>query len=267
MDESTIIDLFKKNILEEQNNLPIYYRIMILIKHHIQTGALKPGDMLPPESKLCEIYSVSRTTIRQAMDQLAEENLISRHRGRGSYIASPKLQRNINHLYSFSEDMRSMGLTPTSRVVESAVVPAAGSIAEIMNIPVNSDVFKLVRIRYASNEPILLENTYIPYYLCNGILHEDFSVASLYGILKYKYNLKIKGAIEKYEAGKMDKNTAQMLQSSSSNPVFIIRRTAYLEDDIPFEYTHSTMRSDKCVFTVELAEGKNQVYFSREITP
>jgi len=267
MYESTIVELFNKNVFEEQNNLPIYYRIMTLIKHHIQTGALKPGDMLPPESKLCEIYGVSRTTIRLAMDQLAEENLISRHRGRGSYIASPKLQRNINHLYSFSEDMRNIGLIPTSRVIESAVIPAAANIAKIMNIPINSDVFKLVRIRYANKEPILLENTYIPYYLCNGILQEDFSVASLYGILRYKYNLKIKSAIEKYEAGKMDKNTAQLLQAPSSSPVFNIRRTGYLENEIPFEYTHSTMRSDKCIFTVELVEGRNQVYFSREITP
>lgn len=267
MGDNLNLDLFKKDVFAINSNLPIYYRILTVIKHHIQTGALKPGEMLPPESKLCEIYGVSRTTIRQAMDQLSEENLITRHRGKGSFIASPRLQRNLNHMYSFSADMKNMGLNPSSKVIESSIIKVDVGMTEIFKLPAGSEIFKLVRIRYANNEPVLLETTYIPYYLCYGIVEEDFSANSLYGTLQYKYNLKLDRATETYEAVKISKITAQLLEYPTSGPGFSIHRTGYLESEIPFEYTQSTVRGDKCVFTVELTEGKKQVYFTRTITP
>jgi GntR family transcriptional regulator len=239
---------------------------MALIRHYIRSGQLKPGELLPTEAKLCELYGVSRTTIRLALDQLAEEKLIIRQRGKGSYVESPKLNRHLNHLYSFTEDMRSMGVKSNSIVIENNIVKAPDEIAKTLAIPSEAPVFKLIRVRYANEEPILHETSYIPYFLCKGMENEDFSDNSLYQLLQYKYQMKLVKAVETYEAVKLGKHLADLLSCTVSSAAFRIHRTGYLENEIPFEFTYSTVRSDKCIFTVELNTGKSQVYFSRKIT-
>lgn len=258
-------DIFNKNSITHLGNIPVYQQILLLISRNIHSGKLKPGDMLPPESKLCEIFGVSRTTIRLALDQLAEENLIIRRRGKGSYVASPKLRRNLNHLYSFTEDMKNMGIHAHSKVIQSNVIKAPGEIASTLAISKDTDVFALIRIRYADEEPILHETTFIPYYLCKGIENEDFSYCSLYQLLQFKYNLKLSRAVETYEAVSLRKLTAELLNCPCNSPAFKINRIAYLDNNMPFEFTYSFARSDKCMFTVELKTGKSHAYFSRKI--
>ena len=249
-----------------RNPYPLHLQILNILKTQISTGVLKPGDIIPAESQLCKQYNVSRTTVRLAMEQLVEDNLIIRRRGKGSFVTSPKLKRSLNYLYSFTEDMLAIGKTPSSVVVEKALVKATTEISRLLSLPIEAnEVFKLKRVRMADGEPILLETTYIPSYLCNGIMEEDFSKTSLYGVMRSRYNLFLHRAIEAYEAVKMDKETSRLLQSSTSACGFKIRRTAYLDSGIAYELTQSITRSDKCIFKVELFGTKNKANFYREI--
>lgn len=258
-------ELFHKKNISEESDVPLYFQIMSLIKQYILSDRLKPGDMIPSEKELCSIYEVSRSTIRQALNMLAEENFIIRKRGRGTFIASKKIHRNLNHLYSFTDDMKSMNLKPYSRVLEQTVEKASESISGSLNINTNTKVFKLTRLRYANDEPLLLESTYIPLYLCPDILNVDFKVNSLYNLLRSKYNLILDRAIETYESIKMDADVARLFKCKKSSPGFSIHRVAYMENGIPFELTDSIARSDKCMFRVELKADKSHVQFSREI--
>lgn len=265
MDETNIFN--KTNIVNPDNSIPLYLQILNYIRHQIQSGALKPGDAIPPETELCKTYNISRTTMRQALDILAEENLIVRRRGKGTVVSSQKLNRDLNHLYSFSEDMRSMGLTPSSKVLEQLIQKAPIEIAEALMLGSNSDIFRLTRVRLADDEPILMENTYIPLYLCPDIEKIDFSDTSLYTVLRLKYNLDLDKAVETYEAVQQTKFSAKQLACSPGDPAFNIRRTAYLASGIPFEFTSSIVRSDKCRFEVELKTNTRQTNFTRMFTP
>jgi GntR family transcriptional regulator len=229
-------------------------------------GVLKAGDLVPSESELCSKYGISRTTVRQALNQLAEERLIIRRRGKGTFIASEKIHRSLNHMYSFSEDMLSMGLTPSSKIFESTIVEASEEIKELLRLTENNCmVFKLTRLRIANDEPLLLENTYIPIYLCPDIVDVDFSSISLYSLLRTKYKLELYRAVETYESVKLNKDSSKLLNCRPSSTAFKIQRIAYLDTDIPFELTYSTARSDKCIFKVELHSNKNKVNFSRKM--
>ena len=110
---------------------------------------------------------------------------LARNRGSIKLIASPKLKRNINYLYNFSENMQNIGVTPSSCVLECTVLEHVDDhIKEALKLPdSNTKVFLLKRIRKGNNDPILCESTYIPYYLCPGIESYDFSSHSLYVIL------------------------------------------------------------------------------------
>jgi GntR family transcriptional regulator len=257
----------ENNMLSNDNEIPFYTQILTVIRQHIKSGALKPGDIIPSELELCKMYGVSRTTVRQALDRLAEENLIIRRRGKGSFVANPKLHRNLDHLYSFTEDMKKLNLEPYSEILESIVEETDEETAGALGLKPGAEVYKLSRLRCAGGEPLLLENTFIPLYLCSDIAKEDFSKKSLYETLTTKYMLNMVRAVETYEAVSLNEETAVLLNCTEGEPAFNVHRIGYLEDSTPIEYTSSFVRSDKCIFKVELKTDKRQVHFSREITP
>ena len=125
------------------------------------------------------------------MNRLVEEGLLIRKRGKGSFIANQKLKRNIDYLYDFTGNMCSIGAIPASIVLTKEVINITDNrIIELLQLPkANPKAFHLIRLRCANGEPLLLENTYIPYYLCNGIEKFNFESTSLYETLSTNTHL------------------------------------------------------------------------------
>ena len=127
------------------------------------------------ENEIVELLKVSRTTVRSALNQLVKEGYIVRYQGKGSFISEPKLKRDINYLYNFTQNIREAGSVPSSQVLQCQVIPATAELQEAMKLAaVGQKVFILERLRMADGEPLILETTYIPYYLCEGIESTDF---------------------------------------------------------------------------------------------
>lgn len=249
------VNYFKETFHLDMNSpKPLYRQLYDYFKRNILTGILKEGSQMLPEIVLCEVLDVSRSTVRKTMDMLIEDGLLIRRRGKGSYITNPKLKRNMNYLYNFSENMQSMGATPSSIVLECKVLKEVPEqIKEILKLPKNNqNVFLLKRIRCADDEVVLYENTYIPYYLCPNIEHKDFSLLSLYTVLSEEYFLKPFHAKESIEAVFLNEEDKTLLKCEYDVPGFKISRTSYTEEGNIFEYTTSITRADKCVFMMEL---------------
>lgn len=251
---------------------PLYMQLASYIKIQIQAGVLKPGDKMITENELCEILNVSRTTVRQCMNQLTEGGYIVRHRGKGSFIADQKLKRPINYLYDFTENILSLGATPSSRVLQSEVIHLTDkALLATLQMPVGqTQAFHLLRLRCANDEPILLENTYLPYYLCPGIEQYDFSALSLYHTLTERYSLDLYHANETIEAIIIRKDYADLLKCNARIPGYNITRTSHLNSGYVFEYTSSITRADRCVFQLDLYKNaganKNPIDFQRCIS-
>ena len=246
--------------LVEDSNLPLYLQLKNIIKAQIISGAIQPGDKIPSESELCERYGVSRITVRQAINSLVQEGYLYRKQGVGTFVTSPKLRRRLPRLYSFSEDMRELGLEPSSQVLEQRVIEADEEMAEILKLPDGSrKINKLVRVRLANGEPILLEKTFIPYYLCPDLVQENLEEGSLYSTLREKYNLLLDHAYETYEVGKIRKEEAKILRCQVSLPAFVIERLTYLKTEVPVEWTKSIARGDRLRFTVRLVADQAQI--------
>ncbi|MGC8778569.1 MAG: GntR family transcriptional regulator, partial [Candidatus Caldatribacteriaceae bacterium] len=157
-------------------SVPLYQQLKNILKGQILSGILKPGDQIPSETDLSRIYGVSQITVRQAVKSLVEEGFLYRKQGRGTFVASPKLRRRLPKLYSFSEDMVELGLQPSSKLLEETVIEADEELAELLRLPPsNRRVNKLVRVRIANGEPILIERTLIPVYLCPDLFTEDLT--------------------------------------------------------------------------------------------
>lgn len=265
------IDYFKQTFqFAQDSNTPLYEQLAAYIKIQIQAGILKPGDQMIAENSLCEILNISRTTVRQCMNRLVEEGLLVRYRGKGSFIADQKMRRNINYLYNFTENMLSLGAVPSSVVLRNELVETDEYIREKLQLPLGqTNAFHLTRLRCANGEPILLENTYIPYYLCVGIEQFDFGAISLYHTLSERYSLNLHHASETIEAVIINKKEAELLNCKPKVAGYKIQRISHLDSGFIFEFTTSITRADKCMFQLELyknnAPNKNPVDITRHV--
>ena len=137
------------------------------------------------------------------------------------------------------------------------MIPATAELQEAMKLAaVGQKVFVLERLRMADGEPLILETTYIPYYLCEGIESTDFSEASLYAALENRYGLVISHAEETLAAMVIPKPAA-LLKCKNGLAGYKTQRTSYLSSGYIGEYTQSITRGDRCVFRLELSNSKS----------
>src|SRR4051812_20574632 len=99
-------------MINKNSPIPIYYQLEEHIKGLIEEGVLKPGDVLPPEREYAEKYQISRMTVRQAFTQLVNEGYLFRLQGKGTFVAERKIEKTLQGIISFTEDMRARGLKP-----------------------------------------------------------------------------------------------------------------------------------------------------------
>ncbi|MEG1891043.1 MAG: GntR family transcriptional regulator [Clostridia bacterium] len=267
MESKEILSSFQFKL---ESTTALYSQLSEYLRHKIQSGVLKPGDKMIAENEVVELLKISRTTVRQAYEQLVDEGLIVRYRGKGTFVAEPRLKRNINYLYSFTENIRAAGAIPTSQILNCAVETI--DIADRLKLGIDekdTKVFTLERLRIADGKPLIVERTCIPYYLCPGIERVDFSLASLYATLRRQYGLNVCRAEETIEAVILKKSTCAQLDCPAGRPGYAIERVSYLANGFACEHTTSLTRADKCVFKLELTDNpltrEHAVDFKRQM--
>jgi GntR family transcriptional regulator len=250
MDSSNILENFK---LSADGMVSLYSQLADYFRYCIKSGVLKPGDKMIAETEVASKLQISRTTVRLAFDELVKEGLVVRHRGKGSFVSEPRLRRNINYLYNFTENIREAGSVPSSLVMRCEVIDDNQEEQERLHLETGDKrIFLLERQRVSDGKPLIIETTYIPYYLCPGIERYDFSVSSLYAILKGQYELNICHAEESIEAIILDNKTSSILGCKGLNAGYHIERYANLPNGYICEHTTSITRADMCMFKLDL---------------
>lgn len=144
---------------------PVYSQIEVHLRSIIQSGEFAPGDRLPSESELARKFRTTRTTVRQALTRLVFEGLITRHVGRGSFVAtseSDKFPIDSRVCICFEEQVALEGKKVTYRAPSFEIVALPADAARQLRLPAGVDAFKLERIRVIDGRPVCLEVRYIP---------------------------------------------------------------------------------------------------------
>jgi GntR family transcriptional regulator len=239
--------------IDRYSPLPYYAQVLANLQDAIETDLWPPGTRLPGEPVLCELFSVSRTVIRQALRELEYRGLVVRRKGVGTFVAEPKiLESLVQKLTGFYQDMIERGYSPVTRVLKQSVVPANPKVAAILEIEPGTDVIEMERLRSINGEPIVLVKTELPYKLCPDVATADFSNQSLYEFLNSRYGLEIARGRRVLEAVQANERESELLQIPLGKPLMLLDSVSYLHDGTPIERYHAVHRGDRSRFEVEL---------------
>ena len=257
MERNPILDA----ALSAEDGLPLYLQLASLTRRCISSGLLKPGDQLPSEAELCRHFNISRSTVRQALKELAEQGLVLRRQGLGSFVAAPKLYRRSENIYSFTSEATAMGRKPGSRLLSFEIIRPSADIRRLMELRDESvEVYRFTRIRLVDEMPLMLETSYYPCYIYPGLTRELVQTHSFYSLLLER-GVVPGTATDIYEAIRLDRTEADLLATKAGSAGFNHQRITRSEDGTVLELTHSVMRGDRTKLEVTLQ--RSGVSFSR----
>jgi len=231
--------------------VPLYEQIYDDMANKIDMRKWKPGRKIPTEMELCDIYNVSRITIRKALEELVRTGKLVRQRGKGTFVQTEHIENELSKFFSFSEHLRSCGIHELAEVLDFEEIPVAESIAKKLDLKEHSNlVYRLIRLRSVDDIPYAVETSYIPKSLYNGLTATAVSENGLYNTMK-TLGRSPDRAKETFKATALGGLESRLLQQELNAPVMSIERITYSDNTI-VEYCHSTVSGDFFAYTVEL---------------
>ena len=229
---------------------PLYDQLVDILTEKIEQE-YRPGDLLPSERELSERYGLSRTTVRLALQELEQLGMVVRQHGRGTFVADRSAQTtNLLQVYSFTDQMRSMGRDPKTTILEFAELDADKKLAERMGVRLGDRLFKLKRLRTADGIPMMVELSYLPVRKFLTLKRPLLDSMPLYEIMENVYNEKIRVAEEEFFASVARPSDAHLLDIAENAPVLDLVRTTYNMSNEIIEYTLSVARADQFKYKV-----------------
>lgn len=218
------------------------------------TATLAPNEPIPGERALMARYEVSRSTIRQALRGLAEEGVVYRIQGAGTYVADPSRIHKSLSLTSFSEDIRARQMIPGGRVLAAANVEANAEVARDLRLPPGAPVLHVERLRTADGSPMCLENVWLPQDLLPAD-HEKLLAGSLYEWLR-RHGYEPQQADQRIRATVVGVRDAQLLEIPPFSPALLVARTAWSGQRV-IERARSLYRADRYEFAMTVVRASN----------
>jgi GntR family transcriptional regulator len=212
----------------------------------IRQGGYGPGGRLPPERELAERLDVSRSTLRLALHDLERAGVIMRRPGRGggTFVAAPKVERDLGSFAGLGEYIRRQGLVAGARVIAVALAPAEPAVTEALRLGPYKPVVAITRVRLADGEPIALERSRFPAGRFPGLAEQALG-GSLYDLLREKYGEVPERAVERIEPVAAEAEPAALLDVLPGTPLLAVERVAYNRAGEPIEHATDLFRGDR----------------------
>ena len=230
----------------------LYSRVETVLASEITDGDLKVGDQLPTEDSLISRFAVSRITVRRAIQNLVSRGLVEIRRGKGTFVAAPKITQNLAELSGFVEDMHALGRKPTARVIGKEIVAANATVASQLALTKGERVVRIRRVRLADGIPLSFDETYLPLEVGKKIITDNLKVEPIFSLLERKYGVPLIEAEYKLDAVEAEPEVAAALKVKRRSPIFRIERTSYSTGGRPVDYERLHYRGDLVRFATRL---------------
>jgi GntR family transcriptional regulator len=235
---------------------PLHLRLEHALRDLIRSGRLPSGALVPGELELAAHLHLSRHTVRHALGVLTSEGLIRRERGRATTVVSNGtslvIQRSLDAFYAFAWEVRARGAEQRSFVLERTVVRANAGLSATLRLPRDARVVRLVRLRTADGEPLVLETSHLPEPLMRGLDDAALEREPLYDLIERVHDVRVERAHETIRPLSLGRRVARLLGVAPGSAAFCVDRTTWSSHQAPIEWQVSLVRGDRYLYAVDL---------------
>ena len=243
--------------MEEKQRIRHREEAVELIECYLQTNNIPPHGKLPAEREMCEMWGLNRTTLRAAIRRLTEMGRLYSLKGSGTYVAPPKLERNLQDAKSTTESVRGDGRQLKTTVLESEVILADHYISEKLQVPEGTRVLFMRRLRIMDGVPYMVETNYVNLSLCPRLIDHDFTNESLYRVLSYYHVFPFSGE-ESIGITYATESEARQLRIDEGGSLFFLTGIARDYNNVPVEFFKSVARPDMVRFSSILRKYRTE---------
>jgi GntR family transcriptional regulator len=239
--------------IDKTSPIPVYYQLKNIILKKIKSGEFLEGGIIPSERELGDSLNISRMTVRQALNQLVQEGILYREKGKGTFVAKSKIvQRNIE---SFSETVKQRGLEPSTEIIYFGKNENNERIRELLELKEMEALYYLKRLRLASNVPIAIEEVFMPEKHFPEFEKHNLT-SSLYTLIREEYSYILNYIDNTIQAAKPSNEEKILFKISTTIPVLKISGIRYSSSGIKLFYGNDTYRSDEYDYNVRIYMNK-----------
>lgn len=232
--------------IEENSSKPIYQQIADGISSLILSGKWEPGAKIPSEEEIITKLKISRGTLRKSLDILAEQGMLTKSQGKGTFVSKPKISYPFaQELISFAETMAHKGLTYETNVIEQKVIYPGQSVQKKLQLSKEDKVLQLKRIRSIDGEPAILLENWVSIKYFPGIEKVDFKENSLFKMMEELMEEKLAYGVRNFLALALSREQALFLELEEGAPILKIEQLVFGPGGIPMEFSNTLLRTDK----------------------
>lgn len=239
-------------MIDKNSPIPIYYQLKNDLISKISEGVWKAGECIASERELCEIYGVSRMTIRQAIGELVQEGILIRLKGKGTYVCEQTLKQ--KDMMSFTEVISQMGKELKTEVIEFEKIETPERLSDIFFL---EELYKITRKRIVDNNCVAVEKVYIPVDYC-GYIDRDMLKGSLYDILK-KFGYKVEYSQSSIAAITTTDKLKDLFEVDKDVPILKITSKTYDHNNKMIFLEEALYRSDKYILEVNISRREAKI--------
>ena len=237
---------------------PLYVKFQDIIMKKIEAGEYLPGEKLPSERVLAEMYGINRMTVKSAVNALETKGYLYRAQGKGTFVQKKDFHRLNLGLLSESGNLgitamvKSQGVKISNKILTRGVLSGSRYFSNKLQTGLDDPVYSLHRIRYGNEEPIAVEYTYMPHRFFPGMELIDFENVSLYDYMDSKGRMPITFE-QKFQIIEVSKKEAKYLELEQGQVVYYFEMIGLDGDNTIVEYTESYTRTDKAEFIFDIS--------------
>jgi len=235
--------------INHKSNISLHVQTEELLRKILDDPEYDNGKLLPNEVDLAKQLAISRTTLRQAISKLVFEGLLTRKKGVGTKKASRSVSSKSRNWLSFTQEMEARGIPIKNFELHISWVFPDEPVANFFEIPAESKVLKMIRLRGTTEGPIVYFISY--FHPRIGLTGDEDFKRPLYDILETDYGYRAELSKEEISARAADKFIAERLEVEVNSPIFFRKRFVFDQADRPIEYNLGYYKADSFTYTLE----------------
>lgn len=238
------------NIDKSNGSMPVYRQVSSILESEIRE-MYSIGEALPPEMELASRFKINRHTLRRAVDELENDGLINRVRGKGTFVVSSVVDYDIKSTTRFTENLESQGRRANSSVLRQIGIPASGEVAERLGVKENTPVIHIETLRKVDGLPFCIVSHFFDYIKFHSIL-KKYKEGSLHDLIQQHYNIHLRRALTLVTAVIPQPDDAELLQITKTTPVLRAKSlNVNSSNGDPVEYVVTRFRGDAAQLSIE----------------